>query len=78
MQLKIKDISKEENWEKYFDTEIVFCIMHIHRNINENIGKNFIITIIYHILAKELGDQGIYFRSEVKIQSQNTFDLERG
>ena len=41
-----------ENWEKDFNTEIVFCMMHIHRNINENIGKNIIITLIYHILGK--------------------------
>ena len=28
-----------ENWEKNFNNEIVFYMMHIHRNINENIGK---------------------------------------
>ena len=28
-----------ENWENNFNTEIVFCMMHIHRNINQNIGK---------------------------------------
>ena len=28
-----------EYWENNFEVEIVFCIMHIHRNINENIGN---------------------------------------